>query len=58
MKNLTYPIQILEQEKKKLERTIKKEELMKKNMTHASAQLRKVAQLTNAIKYIKQKQVK
>lgn len=55
---MEYPLQILEKEKRKLEKRIKEEGLMKKDMQMAGIELRKVSQLKNAIKWIRQKAVR
>ena len=54
---LEYPIDLLEKEKRKLEKYIKKNDLMKADLHRAGKELRKISQLTQAIKQLKKKTI-
>lgn len=54
-KLMDYPLSILEKEKRTIEKSIKQADLLHKNMQAAAAELRKLSQLTQAIKCLKQK---
>ncbi len=53
---IEYPLRILEKEKRKLEKSIKQKDLLKKDLQEAGMELRKVSQLNQAIKCLRQKQ--
>ena len=55
---MEYPLQLLEREKRRLEKYIKREDLMSKDRQKASRELEKVSQLKKALKFIKEKQSK
>jgi hypothetical protein len=55
---MEYPLQLLEKEKRRLEKYIKREDLMSKDRQKASRELEKVSQLKKASKLIKEKQYK
>lgn len=55
---MKYPLQLLEKEKRRLEKYIKREDLMSKDRQKASRELEKVSQLKKALKVIKEKQSK
>lgn len=54
---LEYPIDLLEKEKRKLEKYVKKNDLMKADLHRAGKELRKISQLTQAIKQLKKKTI-
>ncbi|PYF75126.1 hypothetical protein [Pedobacter nutrimenti] len=52
---MEYAIQLLEKEKKLLERSVKEEDLMHKNMQQATQNLKNIASIKRAIKLLKLK---
>ena len=55
---MEYPLQLLEREKRRLEKYIKREDLMSKDRKTAGREPEKVSQLKKALKFIKEKQSK
>lgn len=55
---MKYSINILESEKMRIDRSIKNNNLMNKDMRKAMAELSKISELKKAIKILKQKALK
>jgi len=52
---MDYVITLLEKEKKTLERTIRDEDLMHKNMKQATSQLKNISEIKKVLKILKAK---
>lgn len=55
---MKYSINILESEKKRIDRNVKESSLMQKNIKEAMVELSKISELKKAIKILKQKGIK
>lgn len=55
MPKMDFAINILEKQKKAIDRNIKVADLMQSDMTKASREMEKVSELNRAIKYLKSK---
>lgn len=50
---MEYAINLLEKERRKIDQSVKKNDLMKKDMEKATKELSKITELKNAIKILK-----